>query len=268
MPRLYPVVKKVSGGGTPPPIIQRQPGYTDDLPTVGAQVSRDLSAREIQAGCGLGLSLERQQQHNPAGVGLSVSRDLSAREMQAGCGLSMPDISRSISARLVAKDSYTYTGVGCALNSNHNGENLRMSVIDFYDSYIAWDLSQYPPNATITAATFRFYTTIAPPAASYINILAIADANEGWDETTITCSNRPPANGSTMQQILGGTTTGERGLALNSTVIARLQARIGQTSCTFLLQSVAGNYYFQSKDSGGSPGNAYGPRLEITFMMP
>lgn len=184
------------------------------------------------------------------------------------------DVSRigaDIQHILAGKDTWVTTVALCGDDTNKNGTDLEISSVaaTSRDTYFAFDLTNFSTGFTISSAQLVVNRKTVPVINWAFNIFKILNANEGWGETTMICSNRPAADGAVMQTVsgLGATTTGDVTTNLNATAIARLQARLGVGVCTFLIQmsTAVSAATFQSKDSGGTPGNADGPRLRLVL---
>lgn len=182
----------------------------------------------------------------------------------------VPAPTLTTSATLAAKDSWTDTVAGCVGEVTHDATDLQVdsTVATSKDTYFSFDLSGFSGSTTVTAATLTINVKTAPVLSSSLSSFSIADAGETWAEATIKCSNRPAASGGNKQTLAIGNTTGEKSFALSAAWLSRLDARMGQTSVTFLLQmaTAASSATFESKDEGTN--NALGPRLAITFTTP
>lgn len=168
---------------------------------------------------------------------------------------------------VAAKDTWATTVAGCVDNANKDGTDLEVSsqTSDTKDIYIAFDLSKFPASAVITEARLGVYTK-SVSATGTMNFFKIADANEGWSETALACSTRPPADGAALMPATWS--TAKVGvfdyILLTAAVIARLQARMGVGVVTLLIQMSTLNRNFVFED-GSDPVN--GPKLKLVFTV-
>lgn len=267
-----PQGRPAAAGGTPP-TIQVGPDFGNPPePEIGVSVA--LS--EVEAATEQGVSV------SPALSDVDVTmpaQDVTVQPAFPSVEVTMPaqsvgaDVSKlraETSDILADKDSWVDTVALCAVDLNHNGTDLEVSGTAgaTKDAYIGFDMSRFPSDATIESATLTLHVKTAPlDTDQRINIFKIADADEGWGEAAIKCSNRPPANGGSMQNFMSGLVNDvEKTLILNATVIARLQERMGLGNCTLLLQNQAVDLLttiFQSTDEGVD--DAEGPRLLLVM---
>jgi len=206
-------------------------------------------------------------------VGCQLVMNTLALDHTKSVGVDVTELQYATSAILAGKDSWCETVALCPVDVTHDATDLEVSgtVAATRDAYMAWDLSGFPASSTVTAATFRLHLKTAALVSQDINIFKITNANEGaWTEAGLKCSNRPAADGAAMQSFATGTTSDvEIVIALNATVLTRIDDRMGAGFVTFLLQNQVASVLtsvFESADEGTD--NAEGPRLEITFTVP
>lgn len=172
-------------------------------------------------------------------------------------------------AVLATKDTWVPEVVGCADNTNKNGTNLQLEgiVATRKDTYMGWDLSSYPAAATVSSATLSVYVTSpATTTIGGVDLNHLANADEGWSESGLTCSTSPALT-SFQNTTTNFASSGDKSITLNSTATTRMASRMGSGvySIVFTVGTLYTNAQLQSKDSGGSPGNASGPRLSFSW---
>lgn len=172
-------------------------------------------------------------------------------------------------AVLATKDTWIPQVAGCVDNTNKDGTNLQLEgiVATRKDPYMGWDLTAYPASAAVSSATLEVYVT-APSALGdgTITLNHLPNSGETWNEATLTCSTTPTLTSFQTSAGFGGT-VGAEVISLNSTATARIATRlgVGAYSIAFTGGTLFQNTQMQSKDSGGSPGNAAGPRLSFSW---
>lgn len=178
---------------------------------------------------------------------------------------------------LASQDSWYDNPPACVgAVGNQDGNDLELNSLIAAPKYalLNWDMSQLPSNLTLTAAaaTVVVYQKTVPVVNGNFDLLQSVAGT--FDETTLVCDNAPAESftviaGSISQAI------GDRTFTLNSTGRTRLQDAIdGDGVLDFDFNArlqvnadTTGDAIFQSKDSGGSPGNTSGPRLTFTATL-
>lgn len=186
------------------------------------------------------------------------------------CGCDVVELEYQTSAMLATKDTWAPIGAPCLDDAIKNGSNLTVDSVPRDAAFMAWNLSGFPTGATVTDATLQLHLVTPPTTASATGLDRLNDADEGWLETTLRCSTAPPTAGN-LQTANFGSTAGEKLVVLGANWRSRIQARMGIGPVTIRLEQGTGNIgasVYQSKDSGGSPGNASGPRLALRFTVP
>lgn len=169
---------------------------------------------------------------------------------------------------LAGKDTWNDTIALCPVDTNHNASDLQLEGIAATrkDVYVSFDLSALPTGVTFSSASLTLYCKTAPTVNEDVTLNHIANADEAYDEATLRCSTAP-----TLTPFQTWTapfaSTGDKTIALNSTALTRLAARMGVGYYTIVLTGAATltNTVLQSKDSGGTPGNSSGPRLSSAY---
>lgn len=94
-----------------------------------------------------------------------------------------------------SQDTWVGDTVACADdNSNHNGENLSVegTVSTAKKALLEFDLTNFPSsNVTVTSASVWLTVASIPATSQTVELFTIPAADEGWDETTVTCSTKP-----------------------------------------------------------------------------
>lgn len=210
---------------------------------------------------------------NNKSINCTLLNDLLSLENTKSVGINIENTEFVTSDILVPHDSWVPTVVLCPDNANKNGTDLEVSgtVAATKDIYMKWDLSGLPASSTVTAAQLKLHVKTAPVLSQTINMFKIPNTDEGvWTEGAITCSNRPLADGGSLQDFESGTTNDTAiTINLNSSWLTRIDDRMGVGFCTILLQNTALDLLttiFESADEGTN--NANGPRLNISFNTP
>lgn len=242
-------------------------GVDGDQFSAGVALAMDAIALENDKSIGVAVVMDAIALENTTSIGINATMPELAMEHTKTVGVDVSQVEIATSGILAPKDVYCDTVALCPVDTNRDASNLLVSgtAAATADAYMAWDLSVFPPTATITAATLTLNVTVAPLASQTINVFKIANADETWDEVVMKCSDRKAADGAAMQSFAGGTVTGDISVTLNATVIARLQARLGVGYCTLLLQNAAANLLSTTFQRGD--GNASGPRLALTMNL-
>jgi len=178
--------------------------------------------------------------------------------------LTVPAVAEVVRVPLLA-DTYVYSyepDNNYAMSTQLNvGRIAWESTWTTQRTYLKFDLSSIPDNATINSATLRVYSYVAP----YTFELQVYHANDSWTEGSVTWNNQP---GTTV--LLGS----RSGLAVNSwnnwslnpSLITgdladnelSLQIRHGNEAYTGRVNSYA---YFYSSFAAGD----YAPTLDIDY---
>lgn len=178
------------------------------------------------------------------------------------------------------QDSWVPETLGCADNTNKNGTNLQVeggtNRKDVYLRFpVKWinAIRNLAPG-DILAADVLVYVVTGPTPTSSVANLEISNNPNTFDETTITCGTDSPPTGwsptnSTSFQVQAGF-TGQKSIGLTAAMLEDLRLIINSANAGECVMRIVGSanalrFVLQSKDSGGTPGNAEGPRLRITF---
>lgn len=166
-----------------------------------------------------------------------------------------------------AKDCLVLTqpGSGCLgeWDVNQNGSNLTVEDTVTADKwvYIAWDLSGLSVNAVLEKAELTLSPTGLGTEVS-IGVHGINAGDEGWGETTIGCSNKPNP-GAELQALTDSGANSDRTFALNASVLAQLQARVGLGHATLVLKmktTLGTRTYYRREDAANRPA-----KLKLTY---
>lgn len=201
------------------------------------------------------------------GGSVAIGPNYGDGQPTATCSVGTINVSGVSTAILAGKDTWIPNVAGCVDNANKNGTDLQVEgvVATRKDSYTGWDLSSYLSSATVTAASLIVNLKTAPLTnTGGVDLNHIPNANETWSETVLTCSGALSLT--QFQNEAAGTWagTGDKTITLNSTARTRIATRMGTGFYSVALtapNTLFTNMVLQSKDSGGSPGNASGPRL-------
>jgi hypothetical protein len=286
MPVRYRRNTTAGGGGGPAPTVRWTAHGADEPMMLGTAALPDLLTMQ-QAAAELGVELSAVLIHTALNLGgqaqvpsfdltqpvtcaplrsLALSAPLAARTAAAD----ITQLRFTCSQMMNTKDVWVPADAGCVDNANKDGQDLILETgASRKDVYIGFDLSALPSTATVISSTFRCYCRQIPTGGATVNSFQIADADEGWVETTLVCSNRPPADGASPQGMTIIGTVGEKAVTLNSTWVSRIAARIGVGPVTFLLQAgntQVGQGILEAADQGTD--DSRGPRLDITFTLP
>jgi hypothetical protein len=174
---------------------------------------------------------------------------------------------------LAEKDSFVpvATTLGaCNDDGNKDTQDLFVSAAALQNdarAYMAWDLSGLPTG--ISDATLIPTLRLKPSINGNLvgvnrTFQHIANAGEGWDETTIKCSTTPA--GTDFQTATQPTGTADWAVVLDEDASIRIAARMGVGFYTVVVRDsqVGGaSSTFESKDQGTN--DDLGPRLTIQF---
>lgn len=276
--RIYRGGSGAGGGGDIPGIAVIGPQYgcrTDGLSAkIGLQVTDtdiDIKTRnDVLFSLAEKLDIKTR---NDILFSLSESMDIKTRN---DIGLSVPTLEVEMTTPLIAsKDTWVPEVAGCVDDANKNGTDLSVEAViaTRKDTYMAWDLTSLDFNGasvTVTEAylTYNVKTLATVNAAAILN--HIPDASETWSETGFSCNDTPTLT--SFQTLVAGdtSTTGDHVVTLNATARSRIASRLGVGVYTIAMIGGAtqvGTITLQSKDSGGSPGNASGPRLRLVVRV-
>lgn len=174
-------------------------------------------------------------------------------------------LSATTSNVLASKDSWAPTVAGCVDDTNKDGTDLQVEGVVATEKriLIGWDLSSYPTGTTVSSATITFYVKVTSLVDNG-RLATIPTANESWTEAGLICSNFPAIEDNVHNAVFPLGTTGDQSVSYNLTGRSRIANRMGVSSFSTIIYRdnvLLTNVQLQSKDSGGSPGNASGPRL-------
>jgi hypothetical protein len=247
-------VQASGGGGGDPPVVEIGPEYGEPIHSILFTVDPILLETELVA-IDLTLSVAPLLAETfIVPVTLTLSADPLLQEIEyAAISLTLSVAFASGIVTAPTKDVWTPTVAACPDNANKDGSPLRVSGTAgaTSDGYIGFDMAALG-SQTINSAKLILWVTTAPATSQTINTFKLTNANETWSETTMTCSNRVPADGASVQNFTSGTAAGVwRVITLNSSWISRLQDRLGVGVASFLLQNASGNVLtteFETKD--------------------
>lgn len=272
MPALATAHDAVTVGGT---VTLPNMGLAHDGVAVGATVTADAHATEFAA-LTTGATVtapEHGLAHNTLTIGGTVTMpqsDLAHTKVTAGSTISEM---RFLTSEIIAgKDLVVNNPAACVgAGGNRDGQDLEIdgSTTTPRISFMAWDLSIFPSNATVTAATLYVECKTAGTSGTNYTLHEITDGNETWNETTVVCSDAPGSNGSMQTWSSAFDSTGAKSLALNSTALSRIEERMGAGYFTIRMQGGAlqlTTAVLESKDEGTN--DAKGPRIHIEFTVP
>jgi hypothetical protein len=155
------------------------------------------------------------------------------------------------------------TFVSSAFPKGNYGSGVNLALSPGATSYVRFNLSGIPSNATISKASLRLYVDAVSKPGSF----DVYQLNSGWSEHTLTFNTPPPP--------LGASATGGHPAAVTSascnqfllidiTALAQgwINGTIPNNGVALALTSAAGTFFFDSKESLFT-GN--GPELEVVF---
>lgn len=272
------------GGGGPPPT----PGLFEVGPDYGSDSGNDGITHEVgvavavesvgtnfegvEVGVAVAVDSVDPTFEGPAvGVATAVS-DVDPTFTGTGVGVA---VAASVQINDLYADQDTYVGADslCTDNLNHDGEDLSFDglLVQEKEVLLGWDLSTLDGEVTAAELVVQWKANLLEILANDVDIYSVDDADEGWDETTVTCSTRPAQD--TLLQTFSWTPSGigvgvSQTVTLNSSVIARLNERIATGHCTLLLNLSTANLLsreMESKDEGTN--DNLGPRLNLTLDL-
>ena len=155
------------------------------------------------------------------------------------------------------------TFVSSAFPKGNYGSGVNLALSPGATSYVRFNLSGIPSNATISKASLRLYVDAVSKPGSF----DVYQLNSSWSEHTLTFNTPPPP--------LGASATGGHPAAVTSascnqfllidiTALAQgwINGTIPNNGVALALTSAAGTFFFDSKESLFT-GN--GPELEVVF---
>ena len=136
-------------------------------------------------------------------------------------------------------------------------------------SLIAFNLTSFPNNATVTTAELILKPITTGLVAITYTISTIAAGDEGWTEAGVTCDNIP-ARAAPNLEYSQPSNTNEITINLTASFASYIAGRMGSANtCTFYLWEgnlIGTIVVYESKDEGTN--NAQGPRLRLIFTVP
>ncbi len=186
-------------------------------------------------------------------------------------GATISELSFSTTTIIADKDVVVNDTVGCVgAGGNRDGQDLEINggTTTPRISFIAWDLSGFPAGATVTAATLYVECKTAGTSGTNYTLHKISNANETWAESTLVCSGAPASAGNMQTWSAAFNSTGAKTLALNGTVLARIEERMGVGFFTLRIEGGAlqvVSAVLESKDEGTN--DALGPRIDLAFTV-
>jgi hypothetical protein len=254
-----------------PAVVEWVPGYTDQQP----EVETELALVEIDAATEINAETELATNVAPL-VTASAEGELTMPQLDLVNSTSgqaeIDTVQLDASAFLASKDSWVDDLAVCAgSDNNHNAIDLEIddTAATRKITYVSFDLSSFPATATVVSADVILNVVdrnVAPADPTDITIDAVPASGEGWDEATIKCSDDPGSDG-TAQTADIDDTTGDKTIALTGARLTKIQNRLGQSSCSFVVRMATAlqTASLQSKDGPGTTSN--GPRLRLTLTV-
>jgi hypothetical protein len=265
------------GGGGGVPTVQMGPDFGEGGnvdQTYNTECALSLGDVNLETSLGVQSFIAVESINLETSLASSVSLSLGdvTLETSLASAVAFEDPIFFIDSYICSKDLWADTVALCPTDTNHNLTDIQVSGTagSTKDGYISFDLSGFPANANVLSAEIKINVKTAPLTSQTIKIVQITNGSESWSETTMKCSDRPAAAGTALTSFASGTTSGvDISITANAAIISRIDNRMSNDSCTFLLQNAAANLLqtvFESRNEGTN--NPLGARLVLTFSTP
>lgn len=192
-------------------------------------------------------------------------------DFQTSSNLDILSISYTVDNLPASKDNYVPTAKTldiCNDNTNKNGQDLLVSNVILDNNskiFISWNLSVFPIGLTVLSAVIKLKPKTAPILSHVYHLRGILQADENWNESTISCGS-VPASTVPDQSYTQNTSIDQISIDITNSFSSYIQERMGVGYCTIVIedQDVVGQAQaYQSKDEGVD--NNFGPSLSLTF---